>query len=59
MSGEKKEGKVSKVAKVSLPHGWIVLHSKTYPNRTYYYNKITKCSTWKSPCEVGIHLRTV
>ncbi|GFR16323.1 transcriptional protein SWT1 [Trichonephila clavata] len=35
--------------KGSLPEGWIVKVSKHYPDRVYYFNTLTGCSTWECP----------
>jgi hypothetical protein len=35
--------------KPSLPHGWVVQVSKTYPDRVYYFNKFTGNTTWETP----------
>ncbi|GFY39239.1 transcriptional protein SWT1, partial [Trichonephila inaurata madagascariensis] len=35
--------------KGSLPEGWIVKVSKKYPDRVYYFNTLTGCSTWECP----------
>ncbi|GFT45551.1 transcriptional protein SWT1 [Nephila pilipes] len=32
-----------------LPDGWIVKISKHYPDRVYYFNTLTGCSTWECP----------
>ncbi|XP_015586272.1 transcriptional protein SWT1 isoform X2 [Cephus cinctus] len=35
--------------KPSLPKDWIVVTSKTHPNRVYYFNVRTNKSSWESP----------
>ncbi|XP_069670282.1 uncharacterized protein [Periplaneta americana] len=35
--------------KPRLPTGWAVYPSKTYPNRVYYFNSFTGCTTWDKP----------
>ncbi|KAL3870283.1 hypothetical protein ACJMK2_038359 [Sinanodonta woodiana] len=35
--------------KPTLPHGWIVRQSKSYPDRVYYFNIDTGVSTWEIP----------
>ncbi|KAK6629039.1 hypothetical protein RUM43_002856 [Polyplax serrata] len=37
--------------KTVLPSGWVKAVSKRNPNRHYYYNTITKESTWTNPNE--------
>ncbi|KAK3586723.1 hypothetical protein CHS0354_017521 [Potamilus streckersoni] len=45
MSSSQKEN----LNKPTLPHGWIVRQSKTYPDRVYYFNVDTGVSTWEIP----------
>jgi hypothetical protein len=35
--------------KKPLPSGWVACHSKSYPDRMYYYNVVTGCSSWDEP----------
>lgn len=35
--------------KPPLPSGWVACRSKSYPGRMYYYNVVTRCSSWDEP----------
>ena len=35
--------------KPQLPFGWVVKHSKSYPDRVYYFNVNSGASTWEFP----------
>lgn len=35
--------------KAPLPSGWVACRSKSYPDRMYYYNVATGCSSWDEP----------
>lgn len=35
--------------KPSLPDGWIVKQSNSYPDRVYYFNVLTGTTTWTMP----------
>ena len=35
--------------KPTLPFGWIVCLSSTYPDRVYYFNTMTGARTWDLP----------
>lgn len=35
--------------KQTLPQNWIVLNSKTHPDRVYYFNVKTNQSSWEEP----------
>nr|XP_012138149.1 PREDICTED: transcriptional protein SWT1 isoform X1 [Megachile rotundata] len=37
--------------KQKLPKNWIVLNSKTHPDRVYYFNVKTNKSSWEKPME--------
>ncbi|XP_076286282.1 swt1 RNA endoribonuclease [Lasioglossum baleicum] len=37
--------------KQNLPKNWIVLNSKTHPDRVYYFNVKTNQSSWEEPTE--------
>lgn len=37
--------------KQKLPKDWIVLASKTHPDRVYYFNVKTNQSSWEKPME--------
>ncbi|XP_066592364.1 transcriptional protein SWT1 isoform X2 [Prorops nasuta] len=40
--------------KQKLPDGWIVVHSKSHPDRIYYFNVKTNRSSWEEPKESEI-----
>ncbi|PSN54568.1 hypothetical protein C0J52_07102 [Blattella germanica] len=48
MSFQHKSNYDSKTKQI-LPKDWIVRRSKRYPDKTYYFNTVTKCSTWDFP----------
>lgn len=35
--------------KPTLPYGWIMKQSKSYPDRVYYFNVNTGMSSWEFP----------
>ncbi|XP_064616886.1 uncharacterized protein LOC135480888 [Liolophura sinensis] len=39
--------------KPSLPYGWIVRQSSTYPDRVYFFNTVTGASSWEPPILVN------
>lgn len=43
--------RIFKMMKQKLPKNWIVLHSKTHPDRVYYFNVKTNKSSWDEPTE--------
>ncbi|KAL0280262.1 UNVERIFIED_CONTAM: hypothetical protein PYX00_001606 [Menopon gallinae] len=36
---------------VELSDNWIAVPSKTHSNKIYYFNTVTKKSTWENPCK--------
>ncbi|CAK9829010.1 Transcriptional protein SWT1 [Anthophora retusa] len=39
--------------KHKLPKNWVVLNSKSYPDRVYYFNTKTKQTSWEEPTADG------
>ncbi|EZA59851.1 uncharacterized protein LOC105274893 isoform X1 [Ooceraea biroi] len=41
--------RVHEFGKFQDNHGWVQCQSKTYPDRVYFYNTNSRCSTWYRP----------
>jgi len=48
-----KNNKLLQQLQKDLPVNWVVQFSEKYQNRVYYFNTVTRKSTWTHPNEKG------
>jgi hypothetical protein len=41
----------------ALPEGWVSKESKSRPGVTYYWNTVTKSSSWEKPTHAAVHVK--